>query len=181
MGVSMARPILILDNAKDMVSYHFKQFVKPRLDSEIELEIVKDAQSAESRLSGKSYALVIAESIIAPKPLVIGEAKLEGKSGFWSKLFPSKSLATATVSIEGLTGRSISDLLMPVGQVLPRFAAARPDLKIIVVCHGRGGQSKEEKAQLAAMPNVAGVFGWLSTEATAKKVARLISDAVAHP
>ena len=181
MGVRMGRPILFVDDARDMAFTHFERFVKPRLNVEVEVDIVKDAQSAEARLQGKAYALAIVESIISPKPRVVGEAKIQGKPGFWGKLFGSKSPATATVSIEGLTGRSISDLLVSAGEVLPRFAAAQSDLKFIVVCHNRSGQSQEEKARLAALPYVSGVFGWLSTEATAKKVARLISDSVAQP
>lgn len=179
----MARLILILDDSKDKVTYHFDRFVRPLLGSGLETEVAKDVQSAESLLRRKTYALAIVESVIHPKPLLMGRAKtVEAKSpGFWGKLFGRKDPAPVAVSIDGLTGRSVSDLFRSAADFLPSFAELQPPLKWIVVCHGRGGIEKEEKARFAACPNVLGVFGWLSTEATAKKVARLVTESAGPP
>lgn len=179
----MANPILILDDSKDKVTLHFDRFVRPLLGSNFETEVVKDAQAAEALLRQKTYALAIVESVIHPKPLLIGKAKAaEAKpAGFWGKLIGRKDPAPVAVSVEGLTGRSVSDLFRSAADFLPTFSELQPPLKWVVVCHGRGGIDKEDKARFSGCPNVIGVFGWLSTEATAKKVARLVAESVKLP
>lgn len=181
----MAPPVLILDNSKDVVKYHFDQFVRPRLTADVALDVARDAEAAESLIRRNDYAIAIVESIIQPKPLVLGEVRtrdgqIAKPAGLWARLFGRKDPTPVSVSIEGLTGRSVSDIIRLAADFLPSYAALRPDLKFIVVCHQRGGLAKEEKARLTGCSGVIGLFGWLSTEATAKKVARLVSGSVAR-
>jgi len=178
----MTHRMLILDNSKDMAKYHYDGFVRPKLQVEVAVDVAKDAEAAEALIRANQYAVAIVEAYIQPKPLKIGTAKTQdGKvvgAGFWSKLFGEKKPTTVSVSIEGLTGRSVADIIRSAADFLPSYATIRPDLKFIVVSHERGGLPKEEKARITASPNVVGLFGWLSTEANAKKVARLIAESL---
>jgi hypothetical protein len=176
----MSLRLLVLDNSKDMAKYHFDQWVRPKLQMELLVDLAKDAETAEAMLRDTQYDVAIVEAYIQPKPLSIRTTTTKGSDreagGFWSSLFGRKKQPPETVSIEGLTGRSVADLIRSAAEFLPTYATIRPSLKFIVVSHDRGGLSKETKARLTSCPNVLGLFGWLSTEANAKKVARLISE-----
>jgi hypothetical protein len=178
----MTRRLLILDNFKGTAKYHYDHFVLPRLQGEVPVDVAKDAEAAEALILATQYSVAIVEAYVQPKPLQTGNAKTQAGevvgTSFWSKLFGRKEPATVSVSIEGLTGRSVTEIIRSAADFLPSYATIRPDLTFIVVSHSRGGLAKEEKARLTACPNVAGLFGWLSTEANAKKVARLIAESL---
>ena len=142
--------------------------------------MVKDVASAEEILRKNDYSLAIVESMLNLRPIETGEPTLEDGAevgeDFMESFLSGKQGGSLTLSIPGLTGRSVDDLVQPASNYIPRFVELRPSMKVIVASHIRGGLDKEEKSKLAALPNVLGVFGWLYADATVKKVARMIAE-----
>jgi hypothetical protein len=88
---------------------------------------------------------------------------------------------TATVSIPGLTGISISEAFGDVLKLVTELARKYPTLKIGVFYSSRAGMPKAQKEAYTQIPQVIGIFPYTLTQTTLAKFKKVLSRLMTAP